>query len=229
MMKRILPLVMLFLLVLCAGCSSDGGSGDEAPAPAAPEPPAAARTATATLEAKSGSSLTGSATFTQVGDAVRLELHVNGAPDGEHAVHIHERGDCSAADGTSAGGHWNPTAEDHGRWGQPPHHLGDIGNMQVDDSGHGMITLATDLWSIGTGAANDVLGKASIVHAGDLGNMWVGEDGVGHHVILMPELTVSPGSHSVVGRGIIVHAGVDDLVSQPTGAAGGRIGCGVIR
>lgn len=187
MMKRILPLVMLFLLVLCAGCSSDGGSGDEAPAPAAPEPPAAARTATATLEAKSGSSLTGSATFTQVGDAVRLELHVNGAPDGEHAVHIHERGDCSAEDGTSAGGHWNPAGVDHGQWGHPPHHLGDIGNMTVAD-GHGMISLENAPWTIGDGGPSDVVGKA-----------------------------------------VIVHAGVDDFKTQPTGAAGGRIGCGVIQ
>ena len=66
-------------------------------------------------------------------------------------------------------------------------------------------------------------------HAGDLGNMWVAEDGVGHHEIFMPELTVTGGAYSVVGRGLIVHAGADDLVSQPTGAAGGRIGCGVIR
>jgi Cu-Zn family superoxide dismutase len=66
-------------------------------------------------------------------------------------------------------------------------------------------------------------------HAGDLGNMWVEEDGTGYHAIFMPVLTVAAGTHSVDGRGIIVHAGVDDLVSQPTGAAGGRIGCGVIR
>ncbi len=65
-------------------------------------------------------------------------------------------------------------------------------------------------------------------HAGDLGNMWVDESGDGHHAILMPELTVAPGEYSVAGRAIIVHASADDLVSQPTGAAGGRIGCGEI-
>ena len=52
---------------------------------------------------------------------------------------------------------------------------------------------------------------------------------MGHHVIFMPELTVVAGDYSVVDRAIIVHAGTDDLTSQPTGAAGGRIGCGVIQ
>jgi len=65
-------------------------------------------------------------------------------------------------------------------------------------------------------------------HAGDLGNMWVDEAGEGHHVLLMHELTVAMGPHSVMGRAIVVHEKADDLVSQPSGAAGSRIGCGVI-
>ena len=144
-------------------------------------------TAFARIEAKSGSSVSGHARFTQRHEGVLVEIHVENAPPGWHAVHIHEIGDCSAEDGTSAGGHFNPGGHDHGS----PH--------------------------------------AAVHHAGDLGNMLVGDDGVGHHAIFMPELTVDAGDHSVVGRGIIVHADADDLVSQPTGAAGGRIGCGVIR
>jgi Cu-Zn family superoxide dismutase len=66
-------------------------------------------------------------------------------------------------------------------------------------------------------------------HAGDLGNIWVNEDGTGYHVLFMPELTVADGAMSVRGRAIIVHETFDDLVTQPTGAAGGRIGCGEIR
>ena len=186
MRKRIVLPVTLFMLALLVGCASGSGSGEETPAPAAPEPAAAPKTANVTLEPKSGSNLTGSATLTQVGDTVRFELHVNGAPDGQHAVHIHENGDCSAEDGTSAGGHWNPTGENHGQWGSPPHHLGDIGNMTVE-GGHGTISLEAAPWTIGDGSSTDVVGKA-----------------------------------------IIVHAEPDDFTSQPTGAAGGRIGCGVI-
>lgn len=65
-------------------------------------------------------------------------------------------------------------------------------------------------------------------HAGDLGNVEVAEDGTAHHEMASSMLTVSPGPSSVVGRGVILHENADDLVTQPTGAAGGRLACGVI-
>lgn len=142
--------------------------------------------ARARIVGKSGSQLSGEATFVETDAGVIVDLSVRGAPGGWHAVHVHEIGDCSAPDGSSAGGHFNPEGVMHGA---------------PDASEH---------------------------HAGDLGNMWVGSDGRGRKVILMPELTVSPGAHSVVGRALIVHASADDLTTQPTGAAGGRIGCGEI-
>ena len=148
---------------------------------------ATGETAEATIEARSDAKLTGKATFTEVAGGVLVEIMVKNTAPGWHAVHVHDKGDCSAADGSSAGGHFNPATKSHGSPHAPEH------------------------------------------HAGDLGNLWVDANGEGHHVILMPELTVAAGDHSVRGRAIIVHAGVDDLVTQPTGNAGGRIGCGVIR
>ena len=145
------------------------------------------KTASAVIQAKSGSSLTGHATFTAMERGVQVELVITDAPPGWHAVHIHEVGDCSSPDGKSAGGHFNPGSHDHGS----PH--------------------------------------AAMHHAGDLGNMLVGDDGSGYHAIFMPELEVTSGAFGVVGRAIVVHEGADDLTSQPTGAAGGRIGCGEIR
>ncbi len=145
------------------------------------------RQATAVVEGKSGSDLSGFATFTEKEGGVLVELTVHNTPPGWHAVHIHETGDCSSEDGKSAGGHFNPDGHDHGS----PH--------------------------------------APVHHAGDLGNMWVGDDGDGFHSLFMPRLTVDKGTYGVIGRAIIVHAGIDDLVSQPTGNAGGRIGCGEIR
>ena len=65
-------------------------------------------------------------------------------------------------------------------------------------------------------------------HAGDLGNVEVAEDGTAHHEMTSSMLTVGAGTASVVGRGVILHEQADDLVSQPTGAAGGRIACGVV-
>ena len=117
-----------------------------------------------TVEAKSGSTLTGKATFAPKGKEVEMKLEVEKAPPGVHAVHLHETGDCSSADGKSAGGHWNPTTQAHGQWGHEHFHLGDIGNMSVGADGKGSITLTTDKWALAGGGANDINGKAIIVH-----------------------------------------------------------------
>jgi Cu-Zn family superoxide dismutase len=124
------------------------------------------KTAGGPIEAKSGATLTGKAEFRQKEGAkdVTAKIDVEKAPPGEHAVHIHEKGDCSSPDGKSAGGHWNPSNEAHGQWGHDHFHLGDIGNMKVGEDGKGTITLTTDKWTIGGGGPNDILGKAIIVH-----------------------------------------------------------------
>lgn len=142
-----------------------------------------------TLEAKSDSNVKGNAVFTEEDGAVTMVAVLSGLPKGEHAIHLHESADCSAADGSSAGGHWNPTNQPHGKWGSADgYHKGDIGNFTADDQGNGTITMTTDEWCIGCGDANkDIIGKA-----------------------------------------VIVHEGVDDFTTQPTGDAGGRVSCGGI-
>lgn len=190
-MKHIVvPGSVLFLALIAVACGGgqQGGTNEAEvpPAAAPPESPAPVQ-AVAQIEPKGGSELTGTATFVAENGQVTLTLELQNATPGEHAFHLHEIGDCSADDGTSAGGHWNPTGEEHGKWDVHPFHLGDVGNVVVGEDGTGSLTLTTDLWSVGTGETNDV-----------------------------------------VGHSVIVHAGVDDFTTQPTGAAGGRIGCGVI-
>ncbi|HKQ61268.1 MAG TPA: superoxide dismutase family protein [Candidatus Polarisedimenticolaceae bacterium] len=177
---KTLPSILLSAagLALVAGLVARAA---ETPKPA--EPKAAAK-----IDAKSGSTVNGIATFSAAAGKVTLKLELRGATPGEHAVHLHEKGDCSAADATSAGGHWNPTSVNHGKWGTSPFHLGDIGNVKVGTDGTGELTLTTDKWTIGDGGPGDVVGKA-----------------------------------------VIVHAAIDDFKTQPTGNAGGRVGCGVIQ
>lgn len=182
----------LALGALLAGCYGESGpktEGTDAAARSEPEgPPPKGKEAVATIEAKSGSQVTGNATFTEKDGVVNMELRIRNAPPGVHAVHIHEFGDCSDPEAKSAGSHWNPTGSPHGKWGHGGAHLGDIGNLEVDAAGEGTVTLSTNLWTIGDGAASDIVGKS-----------------------------------------LIIHADPDDFVTQPTGNAGGRIGCGVIR
>lgn len=120
------------------------------------------------MEAKSGSSVTGSAIFKQEKGVVSMIALFAGLSEGTHAIHLHEKADCSSDDGTSTGGHWNPTAKPHGKWGdEKGYHKGDIGNFTVNDKGQGTMTFTTNEWCIGCGdPARDILGKAVIVHQG---------------------------------------------------------------
>lgn len=66
-------------------------------------------------------------------------------------------------------------------------------------------------------------------HAGDLGNIQVAEDGTGTLEVTSDTLTVTAGPNSAVGKAVILHEGEDDFVSQPSGDAGARLACGVVR
>ncbi|OUR93369.1 superoxide dismutase [Flavobacteriales bacterium 34_180_T64] len=141
------------------------------------------------LESKSNSNVTGNVLFTEDKGVVTMITVLGGLTEGTHAIHLHEKADCSSPDGKSSGGHWNPTAQPHGAWGdEKGHHKGDIGNLEADANGNATKTFYTAQWCLGCGdPERDIMGKA-----------------------------------------IIVHQGADDLTSQPTGNAGGRVSCGGI-
>ncbi|MBR9854427.1 MAG: superoxide dismutase family protein [Algicola sp.] len=146
---------------------------------------------TFSMEPKSGSNVNGEVIFTENEGNVVMRATFTGLDEGEHAIHLHEKADCSSDDGTSTGGHWNPTFQPHGKWGaEEGYHKGDIGNFMADADGNATVEFSTDEWCIGCGDENkDILGKA-----------------------------------------VIVHQGVDDFTSQPSGAAGARIACtGIIQ
>ncbi len=146
-------------------------------------------TAKATLEAASGSNVTGEVTFTEEDGKVRFELTAQNLTPGEHAVHLHENGDCSAPDASSAGGHWNPTMKPHGKRGDGnSFHKGDIDNMTVGDDGKGTLSLSIEGWTIG-----------------------------------------GPDSTNILNKSVIIHDKADDFTSQPSGNAGSRVACGVIK
>lgn len=137
---------------------------DAAPAPAAaPAEPGA----TAILAATQGNAVNGSLRFEAVDGGVHVTGQVVGlAPDSSHGFHVHETGDCSAPDGSSAGGHFNPAGSRHGRVGSPPHHAGDSDNLQANADGVAAVDNHLAGATLGDGSATDIVGKGVIVHAG---------------------------------------------------------------
>jgi Cu-Zn family superoxide dismutase len=124
---------------------------------------AAAQSATATLAPTAGNIAAGTGSFTQKGDKVTVTAKASGLAPGGHGFHIHEKGDCSAPDGMSAGGHFNPTGKPHGSPATPDHHAGDMPMLQADASGNAILTADLDVIRIG-GGAPDIVGKSIIVH-----------------------------------------------------------------
>jgi len=152
MKKVIVSFAIITALII--GCKTNTKSGD-------------AKNLTISLEPKSNSTVIGSATFTEKDGKVTFVAKMAGLTPGVHAIHIHEKSDCSSADGSSAGGHWNPTFKKHGKWGVAEYHKGDIGNFIADAKGNGTITLTTDEWCIGCeDETKNILGKGLIVHQG---------------------------------------------------------------
>jgi Cu-Zn family superoxide dismutase len=103
--------------------------------------------------------------FTQDGDKVKVSAHIEGLTPGQkHAVHVHQFGDCSAPDGMSAGGHYNPESHEHGLPEKPMRHAGDLGNLTADNNGMAHYEITVDNISI-AGVKNPIIGRAVIVHA----------------------------------------------------------------
>lgn len=191
-----LSTVVAGLLVLPAGgqAASKTETAMEKPAPAQVQPTPAPSTAapqrqmaTARLQPTQGNKATGSVTFTRSPEGIEVSGELKGLAPGRHGIHIHEKGDCSAPDASSAGEHFNPRGTPHGAPENP----------------------------------------AAKRHLGDLGNIEAGPDGSATYRRVDRLLTFD-GTNSIIGKAVVVHAGPDDLTSQPSGQSGPRVACGII-
>lgn len=122
--------------------------------------------ATAELQPIQGSAVTGKVHFVQhTHGMVKVSGQVSGLkPDSVHGFHVHETGDCSSADGSSAGGHFNPGNTAHGKHGTAPQHAGDLPSLRANANGLAVIQYETAQISVGSGAHN-IAGRALVVHA----------------------------------------------------------------
>ncbi len=101
--------------------------------------------------------------FIEAGEkGIRISGIIRNLSPGKHGFHIHEYGDCSAEDATSAGGHLNPFDKPHGAPGDQERHVGDLGNIEADSSGVAQIDMTDSLISL-EGEAS-IIGRAVVVH-----------------------------------------------------------------
>jgi superoxide dismutase, Cu-Zn family len=182
-MKQIFVLALLALELTLAGCAHCHRSDKSAMNATS----AAVIYASAQLTPTRGNKVSGQVSFTEEFGKLKVVADVSGLEPGtKHGFHIHEFGDCSAPDASSAGGHFNPEGHAHGSPEADPHHAGDLGNVVADAKGNAHLEIEVSGVSLG---------------------------GV---------------SDSYLGRAVIIHKSSDDLTSQPVGAAGARVACGVI-
>ena len=149
---------------LAAGCASGGSSTGGSSAASSTKAAAEGPSAKATLESRAGSAVSGTATFTELAaGGVRVHVHVENATPGSHGLHVHDKGDCSAPDATSAGGHFNPAGNPHAGPAADFRHAGDLGNIEIGSDGKGDLDLTTSMLTVKPGP-NSVVGRAVIFH-----------------------------------------------------------------
>lgn len=184
MFPRILGLLGALAVCMGAGMGCKQTAGPDR-SPETPPGEPEQLTARAILKPATGSEVEGEVTFEQTKQGVRVHVKAKGLTPGPHGFHIHERGDCSEPDFSSAGDHYAPHSHPHG----PP------GTMS---------------------------------HAGDLGNIEASADGEAEQSIVTQQLVSEQDLRAIIGKAVIIHAQADDFTTQPSGASGARVACGVI-
>jgi superoxide dismutase, Cu-Zn family len=132
----------------------------------------------------------GRAQLADTPNGVLLRVSLDRAPEGEHAFHIHETGQCQAPGFESAGGHFNPSKAQHGFHDAKGPHAGDLPNIHVPQGG-----------------------RLTFEH-------------------VLHDVSLSAGNNSLLdqnGSALVMHAKPDDYRTDPAGAAGDRLACGVIQ
>lgn len=168
-MNRASFVVVASLIAAAASAQMGAAPSPAPPAPAAPAPPAAkgqggpVTRAVAVLHPAKDGKVEGTLTFAKAATGLKVTGRITGLPAGTHGFHIHEFGDCSAADFSSAGGHYNPTGHQHAAPPEARRHMGDMGNIEAGADGAANVDYTDPRLRLE--GAHGVLGRGVIVHA----------------------------------------------------------------
>jgi len=172
-MRATHPGFVLGLTLLLVACSREQPAGaprapdntTAAPAEKSAEPAAAAPAAAAQIAPTQGNTVTGALALAPSAEGVHITGSIQGLkPDAEFGFHVHVKGDCTAPDASSAGGHFNPTQAQHGNPTGPTHHAGDMLNLKSDAQGVAQVDATAVGTSLNGDPGTDIMGKAIVVH-----------------------------------------------------------------
>ncbi len=136
-----------------AGCTTTTAGSDAA---------TAGRSAAAPLRTAAGADV-GTVTATEMAGGIQVRIDARGMPAGLHGAHVHTTGRCDAPDFTTAGGHWNPTAKQHGTGNPAGPHAGDAPNITIGADGTGSVTIMLPAGTMD--GLLDADGAAFVIHA----------------------------------------------------------------
>jgi superoxide dismutase, Cu-Zn family len=159
-MKAIITLLIFSLLLINLKIVAQPSNDKSIMAMSAPSD--GTQKATCALSPTKGNNVSGTVTFTKVKEGIKVVADVQGLTKGKHGFHIHDKGDCSAPDGSSAGGHFNPQGMKHNGPPDMERHAGDLGNLEANAAGKAHYEYV-DLM-ISFEGTNSIIGKSIIVH-----------------------------------------------------------------
>ena len=125
--------------------------------------PSTIKRAIALVTSTKGNTVSGVVTFEEVDKGVHVIVNLTGLTPGKHGFHIHEFGDISSVDGSSAGGHFNPTAMPHSMPMSDKRHAGDMGNIDADEKGSAHLDYIDPVMKLN--GEYSIIGHAVIIHA----------------------------------------------------------------
>jgi Cu-Zn family superoxide dismutase len=155
----------LLLTSLLTGCGRDntransGQLADTAKSAAS----SGVKVVVANINPTQGSQVRGTVRFVEETGGVRVIAELTGLTPGEHGFHVHEKGDCSAPDASSAGDHFNPTGHAHAGRDSSERHMGDLGNITANASGRAQLNYVDPKLKLS--GEHSIVGRSVIVHA----------------------------------------------------------------
>jgi superoxide dismutase, Cu-Zn family len=125
------------------------------------------RRAAAAFIAAPGYKLSGSVTFAEIREGVKVHVEVAGAPPGKKGIHIHQTSDCSDIPNKSMGSHFSPEGHAHGLPTADKHHLGDLGNIEIKENGTGELDIIVKDANLKQQDGYSFITRSVVIHEAD--------------------------------------------------------------